>query len=128
MTPLSWALLARNIPFKRSPSSSSVSSSSTPTPSRGSGVAAGAGVGESEAAKAAAKDVVPAAVPSLRHQVCHRLLTELFLSDTSYVEADESPQGLGRALKALQVLLDDEDDLLEVSVFWLSIPAGGVNT
>lgn len=55
-------------------------------------------------------------VPSLRHQVCHRLLSELFLSNTSYVDAGESPEGLGRALKALQVLLDDEDDLLEVSV------------
>eukprot|EP00903_Cladosiphon_okamuranus_P012982 g12115.t2 len=100
MTPLSWVLLARNVPFKRS--SSSVSSSST-SPS-GSGVVAGVKAGESEAAKAA---------PSLRHQVCHRLLTELFLSDTSYVDAGESPEGLGRALKALRVLLDDEDDLLE---------------
>lgn len=106
MTPLSWVLLARNVPFKQF--SSSVSSS--PTSPSGSGVVAGAGAGESEAAKAA---------PSLRHQVCHRLLTERFLSNTSYLDAAESPEGLGRALKALQVLLDDEDDLLEVSVIGL---------
>lgn len=104
MTPLSWALLARSIPFKRSSSSPSSASPS------GSGVVAGAGAGESEAVKEA---------PSLRHHVCHRLLTEMFLSDTSYVDSRESPEGLGRALKALQVLLDDEDDLLEVRAFGL---------
>lgn len=108
MTPLSWALLVRSIPFKRSSSSSSSSS----TLSSGPGVVAEVGGGGSEAAKAVAKD---AAVPSLRHEVCHHLLTKLFLSDTPYVDAEESPEGLGRALKALQVVLDDEDDLLEVS-------------
>lgn len=119
MTPLSWALLVRNIPFKFKSSSSSVSTSSTS--SSDSGVVAGAGSGESEATKAADNDAIPAAVPSLRYQVCHRLLTELFLSGTSYVDTEESPEGLGRALKALRVLLDDEDDLLEVSLFELSM-------
>lgn len=104
MTPLTWALLARNVPFKRSSSSGSSTSPS------GSGVVAGAEAGESEAVKAD---------PSLRHHVCHRLLTELFLSNTSYVDSGASPEGIGRALKALQVLLDDEDDLLDVSLFGL---------
>eukprot|EP00752_Nemacystus_decipiens_P002132 g2033.t1 len=96
MTPLSWTLFAINVPFKRSASSSS-------SPS-GSGVGTGSRAGENEAVKAA---------PSLRHHVCHRLLTKLFLSGTSYVGSGESQEGLGRALKAMQVLLDDEDDLLE---------------
>lgn len=110
MTPLSWALLVIAVPFKSASSSASSASSS------GSGFGAGAGGGESEAAKAAGKDAIPGAVPSLRHQVCHRLLSKRFLSGTSYAATEGSPEGLGRALKALQVLLDDEDDLLTVSM------------
>ncbi|CAM9282448.1 unnamed protein product [Ascophyllum nodosum] len=49
---------------------------------------------------------------SLRHEVCHRLLATRFISDTSYV-CDDLPRGFERALKALQVLSDNEDDLLE---------------
>ena len=92
MTALSWALLAINVPFKRSSSLSSSSSS-------------GSGVVGSAAATAG---------PSLRHEVCHRLLTKSFLARTSYVRTQLPPEGLGRALKALRVLLDNEEDLLKV--------------
>lgn len=92
MTALSWALLAINVPFKRA-------LSLPPPPPSGSGIA------------------VPAAAtmgPSLRHEVCHQLLKERFLSGTSYVDTQLPAEGLGRALKALRVLVDNEDDLLKV--------------
>lgn len=109
MTTFTWPLLARNVPFKRSSSSSSNGSS-------GEGVIVGVGEGgnNNNATEAAAASAV---VPSLSHEVCHRLLKERFLKDTSYVDAEESSEGLGRALKALDVLLENEDDLLEVIAF-----------
>ncbi|CAM9542987.1 unnamed protein product [Ectocarpus sp. 4 AP-2014] len=114
MTTFTWPLLARNVPFKRS------SSSSSPHGSRGEGVVVGGGEGgnNNNATEAADMTVAAAAansavVPSLSHEVCHRLLKERFLKDTSYVDAEESPEGLGRALKALDVLLENEDDVLE---------------
>lgn len=55
MGPLSFVLLVRNVPYKRS----------------GSGSCGGCGGDEGEAV-------------SLRHEVCHRLLVKRFLSDTSY--------------------------------------------
>ncbi|CAM9175288.1 unnamed protein product [Ectocarpus sp. 12 AP-2014] len=116
MTTFTWPLLARNVPFKRS-------SSSSPHGSRGEGVVVGGGEGgnnnnATEAADGVGITVAAAAansavVPSLSHEVCHRLLKERFLKDTSYVDAEESPEGLGRALKALDVLLENEDDVLE---------------
>ncbi|CAN0253376.1 unnamed protein product [Ectocarpus fasciculatus] len=119
MTTFTWPLLARNVPFKRSSSSSSSHGSS------GEGVIVGGGEGEggnsnnatdaadSVGVTVAAAAVTSAVVPSLSHEVCHRLLKERFLKDTSYVDAEESSEGLGRALKALDVLLENEDDVLE---------------
>lgn len=113
ITPLTWALLARSVPFRLAFSSSSCSS-----PSSGSVATVMGGAGVESAAETADKIAAPsaaAAVPSsLRHEVCHRLLMERFLSDTSYAGTEASPEGLGRALEALRVLLDDEDCLLEV--------------
>lgn len=113
ITPLTWVLLARNVPFKRASSAPpSISSGSVGTIKGGEGVEIPA---EGADRKTGTADA--AAVPSsLRHEVCHRLLTERFLSDTSYADTEASPEGLGRALEALRVLLDDEDELLEVRV------------
>ncbi|CAM9439834.1 unnamed protein product [Ectocarpus sp. 6 AP-2014] len=115
MTTFTWPLLARNVPFKRSSSSSPSHGSS------GHGVVVGGGEGENNNNATTAADITVAAaaatsaavVPSLSHEVCHRLLRERFLKDTSYADAEESPEGLGRALKALDVLLENEDDVLE---------------
>lgn len=115
MTTFTWPLLARNVPFKRSSSSSPSHGSS------GHGVVVGGGEGGNNNSTTEAADITvaaaaatSAAVPSLSHEVCHRLLKERFLKGTSYVDAEESPEGLGRALKALDVLLENEDDVLEV--------------
>lgn len=109
ITPFTWALLAKNLPFERASSTRSSPNGSIVTVKRGKGVESAA-----EAADQNAVCTATAAVPSsLRHEVCHRLLSERFLSDTSYASTGESPEGLGRALVALRVLLDDEDDLLE---------------
>ncbi|CAM9610916.1 unnamed protein product [Pylaiella littoralis] len=109
ITPFTWALLAKNLPFERASSTRSSPNGSIVTVKRGRGVESAA-----EAADQNAVCTATAAVPSsLRHEVCHRLLSERFLSDTSYASTGESPEGLGRALVALRVLLDDEDDLLE---------------
>lgn len=121
MTPPSWALLARNIPNKRRAPPSS--SPAPPAPS--SDVAFATTAPSAAAAGATAAPAATTVVRSLSHEVCHRLLMDRFLSQTSYADAEtdkeiqgvsqSSSGGLKRALRALQVLLDDEDDLLEVS-------------
>ncbi|CAM9404711.1 unnamed protein product, partial [Hapterophycus canaliculatus] len=135
MTPHSWALLARNIPNRRRSSSSPSPSGPPPPPPPAPSSVVGRQDIEGAAttappapAGAPALAAAAAVFPSLSHEVCHRLLTERFLSQTSYADAetDEGVQGetssssssssggLERSLRALQVLLDDEDDLLEI--------------
>lgn len=59
---------------------------------------------------------------------CHHLKTEQYaLFDSAYGRmSQESLEGLDRSIKALQVLLDNEDDLMEVILFFTNLICSGL--